>query len=250
MPESEHARFVVPVLPRTTPASVGSRVRRVPLRPATASDPTNAFRMRGFSRPARMTATSVSAVIRSSDERPEPSTRRTPAIGMRAAAISASTVLAPRALVPTCPSSVPRCLSSISAVKLSLSRFIVLTMTDRLAERSVARTTAPVGARPRPGRPVTAMPCATSASRSALAASSGGDSAGQPFARSTTRAESGGVSPPTKYFFHPSPPRRRSKTVSSPRTRPVTLLMPEARNEAARRPISAVVSVGSPLPRR
>ena len=101
--------------------SVGRRARSVPLRPATASEPTNASRIPGFSSPARMTAASVRAVIRSSDDRPEPSTSRTPAVGMSAARISAITTAAPRALVPTRPSSVPRCLRSISAVKLSLS---------------------------------------------------------------------------------------------------------------------------------
>ena len=135
-------------------------------------------------------------------------------------------------------------------MKLSLSRFIVRTITDRLAERSMARSAASAGALPSPGRPSTVTPRATSASRRARAARSGGESAGQPSARSTTSAESGGVSPPTKYAFHPAAPRRLSKADSSPRIRPVTLRIPDARNDAARPARSADVRVGSPSPWR
>ena len=91
-------------------------------------------------------------------------------------------------------------------VKLSLSWFIRRTIRrERLGDVRGERRSPSAGATPRPG------PCrrprrrgATSASRSARAASSGGESAGQPCARSTTSAESGGDSPPTKHGFQPA----------------------------------------------
>ena len=240
----------MPVLPRTTPVSVGRRARNVPVRPATASERTKASRIPGFSRPARMTAASVRAVIRSSDDRPEPSTSRTPSVGMSAARISAITTAAPRALVPTRPSSVPRCLRSISAVKLSLSRFMRCTIAESGSDVSVARGTASTGAIPIPIRPATAILRAPSALRSVRAARSGGESDGQPCARSTTSADSGGVSPPTKYRFQPSAPRRLSNADSSPRIRPVTRRIPLALSVETRPAMSAEDNVGSPSLRR
>jgi hypothetical protein len=112
--------------------------------------------MRGFSSPERMIPTSAVAVSRSSDERPEPSTIRMPATGIRAAFISSSTTRAPRALVPTRPSRVPRCFSTISAVKLSLSRFIARAILERRTEWSLARSSAVAGVVPSPGGPSTA----------------------------------------------------------------------------------------------
>ena len=158
-PDSVQAMLVVPVFPFTTSVKAQSRLRRVPLRPATASESTNASRMRGFSIPARITPASATAVSRSSDESPEPSTMRTPATEIRAAFISSSTTRAPPALVPMPPSSVPSCFRTISAVKLSLSRFIVRAIVESLTEWSTARSSAPDGVVPSPGRPTTVTPC-------------------------------------------------------------------------------------------
>ena len=65
------------------------------------------------------------------------------------------------------------------------------TIVESGSDVSVARGTASPGAVPSPMRPPTAILRATSARRSVRAARSGGESDGQPCARSTTSAESG-----------------------------------------------------------
>ncbi len=85
--------------------------------------------------------------------------------------------------------------------------------------------------------------------RKARAASSAGDFEGQPDARSTASAESGGLSRPTQPRFQPGPPRRVSNADSSARIQPVTRVIPRARTVAASASRSPDDSVGSPWPR-
>jgi hypothetical protein len=87
-------------------------------------------------------------------------------------------------------------LSSISEMKLSLTRFIVRTIAASGSERSCARGRALAGARPVDGRPPTAIPRRSRAAVNARAAA-----AAEPFApvtcrSSTDSAESGADSRP------------------------------------------------------
>ena len=172
--------------------------------------------------------TSVAAVTRSSEESPEPSTIRTPSVGIRAAAISSTTTCAPAcARARRARRASPRCLSSISAVKLSLSRFIVRTITDSVAERSVARRAASPGALPEPGAAGDRRPRARRALRGGPAPRGAGERAPASPARGRRRAPRAAASrPPRSTPSIPAPPRRLSNADSSPRIRPVTLRDP------------------------
>ncbi len=143
----------MPVLPRTAPARFRRRSSSVPLRPVTAKDARNEGPICVSEIPARSTPARARAVRRSSDESPEPSTIRTPSVGMPAARIAETTTRPPAALEPGPPSSVPSCLSTISAAKLSLSRFIERTITLSDADRSRAKQCGVGRRRPEPGGP-------------------------------------------------------------------------------------------------
>ena len=212
----------MPVFPRTTPVSVGSRARSVPLRPATASEWTNASRISGFSRPARMTAASVRAVMRSSEERPEPSTSRTPAVGMSAARISAITIAAPWALVPT--AAVERAEVLEEHLRGEVVAVLVHSLHDRRERiRGVrGKGNGVAGRGPEPDAALRRrscarrVPCAARAPRGAVARATASLAHGRPRARraaaSRLRRSIASIRPP---------PRRWSNADSSPRIRPV-----------------------------
>ena len=199
-----------------------------------------------------MTAASVAAVIRSSDDSPEPSTSRTPAVGMRGRAHLGDAPRArPAALVPTPPSSVPRCLRSISAVKLSLSWFIsrhdrrerIRACPRRAGRRRRARSRARCARRRRSC--ARRAPCGARAPRGAAARAPASRARGRPRAQRAAASRRRRSTASSR-----APPRRVSNADSSPRIRPVTRRIPLARSVAASRRCRAEVSVGSPLPRR
>ena len=135
---------------------------------------------------------------------------------------------------------VPSSLSTISATKLSLSRFSRRTRTRRASELSRARGRAVRCCAPRPGRP------GHGDSRAARARHVSACAAilAEPFAvrtgRSTTvSADSGLDSIPRYDGFHPGASRRASKWLSSPSTRPSTRRIPMAEMRRASRSRSA-----------
>ena len=99
---------------------------------------------------------------------------RTPARGIDASPSSFITTAEPAAEVPTFVCTAPSSFSSISAVKLSLSRFIQRTIDCSGADPTEASVTASSPATPSFARPGTAMPAARSADRNASAAASAG----------------------------------------------------------------------------
>ena len=150
------------------------RFSSVPLIPATGSDAMSEGRSVGSDHMVWRRATSALAVSRSSCERPEPSTIRTPASGIEASPSSFITTAAPAAEVPMFICTAPSSFSSISAVKLSLSRFIQRTIDCSAADSTEASVTASSPATPSVARPGTATPALRSAARNASAAASAG----------------------------------------------------------------------------
>ena len=198
-PESVQARLVVPVLPFTCPRSAGRRRLSVPLTPATASEPTNAALIAG----------SVAPACDDADERGggEAIEAREPGAIDDADAVDRDSGL-PHRRDHEPPAARRRSDLAVGGGKLLEQHLgvevvaLVIHVADDRGEGvgDVRRraSSQSAGATPRPGRPTTVTPRRVSASRNARAASSGGERAGQPRARSTTRAESGGVSPPMK----------------------------------------------------
>ena len=166
---------MVPVLAWTFPRAGGVRMRSwsVPLMPAIGRAAVKYGRTSGSAQAARRMPASARVVSRSSDERPEPSTSRTPAIGTPASTSVDRTIAAPPAAVPGCPLSAPICLRSISAVKLSLTRPIQATICESGGDWTDASTESLSRAVPRP-----APPTETPTWRSALRKSSAPASAG------------------------------------------------------------------------
>ena len=194
-------------------------------------------------RPIRAGGSSTSAfgVIRSRPDRPDPSAIRTPASGTACSASTDRTTWAPAAVVPSRATTAPSCLSTSSAVKLSLTtsmwRRISASGGDQRTARGhppprarfVGPSTANAGTgerhseerrpspanRPRPGSRVPRAP-ATRTGR--------------------TRA------------FHPGPDRLESNHDSSATRLPVTRRTPAARTSSAQPARPARSSVGSPPP--
>ena len=93
---------------------------------------------RGRSTSSVRSEASASGVSRSSSESPEPSTRRTPVSGTPACASSPVTTPTPAAVVPLSACTAPSSLTSISAVKLSLTRSIQWTIAASGGESTLA----------------------------------------------------------------------------------------------------------------
>ena len=187
-------------------------------------------------RPRGGCATSARAVRRSRRESPDPSTMRTPATGTPATRSSSRTTRAPAALEPIPSTLAPSSLRSISDTKLSLSRFILLTIATSGSERSWASGRPFAGARPVVIRPATVTPRRASASLNERAAAPA-EPFGPARSRSSTEsAESGGDSRPRKDGFQPGASRLESKWRSSATTWPEIRRMPQAATSRARQP--------------
>ena len=106
----------------------------------------------------RAARTSAAAVTRSWRDRPEPSTIRTPASGTPRAASSRRMTMQPALVVPAPRIAAPRCLTSISAKKLSLILFMRRTIAVMTRERTTASVVEPAGALPRAALPPTEIP--------------------------------------------------------------------------------------------
>ena len=165
----------MPVFACTLPRAGGVRIRSasVPLLPATGSAASRYGRTSGSAQAARSRPESARAVRRSSDESPEPSISRTPPSGTPASASAPRTISAPPALVPASPPAAPSCLSSSSAVKLSLTRPIQATICESGADSTEASGTSSSRCVPWPA-PVTVTPARRSASPNRSAAASAG----------------------------------------------------------------------------
>ena len=244
----------MPVFARTRPRAGGLRRRccSVPFTPATGRAASRAGRTAGSAHAIFSRLPSALVVRRSSRDRPEPSTMRTPVIGTPASASVCMTTVAPAALVPRSSSARPSCFSSISAVKLSLSRSMKRTIAASVGEETLASSSDHSSAGAVRTGPATATPAFRRASRKAVAAASAGVrvTTEPTRARSTTSAERGGDSSMKKLGFHPATIRRASYALSSPATPPVTLRMPRDFTCAASARRSARDKVGSPLPLR
>ncbi len=224
---------MVPVFAITRPR-VGRRSRRrssVPETPATASEDTNASRIAGSSAPARRMPTSARAVRRSRRESPDPSTMRTPATGTPATRSSSRTTRPPAALEPIPCTLAPSSLRSISDTKLSLSRFMFLTIATSGSERSSASGRPFAGARPVVIRPATVTPRRASAALKdarggagrAVRASRGRDRRPRARRAAATRARGRTASSLTRRAWRRSGARRRRdgrRSGGCPRRRP------------------------------
>ena len=202
------ARSVVPVFPCTWPRSEGRRLLSVPLTPATASEPMKALRIDGSF--ARRSDHADERVSREAIEAREPRAVHHADAGDGDPGVAHRGDDEPAAACRR--ARLPRRRGELLEEHLRVEVVaLVVHVADRPARagrRRRRRATRRVpGATPSPGRPPTETPWRTRASRKARAASSGGESAGQPRARSTTSADSGGASPPVKYDFQPAAPR-------------------------------------------
>ena len=155
---------------------------------------------------------------------------------MPAAAIAAITTRAPAAVEPFRPVERPSCLSTISAVKLSLSVFIVRTTAPARPSGRCASVSTASGAvaeprrRRRPRTPrATSSGCGGLGRRAAAATSAAIRGRGRRRARRAAASRC-----PTKTASSPGS-RRLSKTDSSPRIQPVTRVIPARRTAAASR---------------
>ena len=180
------------------------RVSSVPFRPATASDARKAGPMRWSQIPARMTPASASAVMRSSDESPEPSTIRTPGTGIPAGHLGDDDLRAGSAR-PDAAVERAELLEHHLGGEVVAVRFIDRTISVSGADWSTARVTAPDGAEPSSGRPRDVdAPLEERGAKRAGGEQRRRARAGQPRARSTTSADSGGVSMPTNHASTPA----------------------------------------------
>jgi hypothetical protein len=117
----------------------------VPLRPATASEPTNAASPPSSSN----SATTSRGEVRLERDRPEPSVIRG---AMPSSSSSSRMTAAPAAVLPRSPNCAPSTLMSISAMKLSDGWFISRSSSAAGWERQAPTATASFGVRPRRAR--------------------------------------------------------------------------------------------------
>ena len=171
-PASALTPMSVPVLARqrSWAAVPRMRLRIVPVRPATAREPSKAPAA-SWPCMASSRCTTWRGVVRSERESPEPST----ICGVRPSSASwLLTTPTPAAVVPAPPNSAPRSLTSISARKLSEGTF-VRRMRSRIGgEGAVASSCASAGAVPAPLRPSTRIPSVRRALANCPAASAAG----------------------------------------------------------------------------
>ncbi len=168
--------LVVPVFATTCPRTGGFCIRyfSVPLVPATGSARSSTPSSAGWPAIAWRIPTSAPVVSRSFAERPEPSTIRTPLVGMPASSRAVMTTCAPAALLPRSERVSDRSLSNCSAVKLSLCRSMLAMMLASGAERVFAMGGASGGVTRTATLPATATPAARRASRKRSAAAFAG----------------------------------------------------------------------------